>query len=268
MALHSEFAQSHSLAGKVAVVTAAGSGIGQEIARILALAGATVVATDIAAEGLETTRQSIQASGGQAEARLLDVSSKQAVDATAESVAADHGRIDIWVNCAGISPLHTILETDPDVARRTIDINLLGTHWGCMAAAQVMKRQSSGSIINISSAGGGKPVPNLSIYGMTKAAVNSLTWTAAAEFGHFGVRVNAIAPGWIETPAADVLYRDAAGNFDPAIKEDVQRQMRSSSPLGRLGTPSDIAFAVAYLASDAASFVTGQIWRVNGGESM
>lgn len=268
MALNAEFERAFSLAGKIAVVTAAGSGIGQEIARVLAIAGATVVATDIVADGLEITRRSIEAEGGQIDIQLLDVSSKEAVDAVAADVEADKGRIDIWVNCAGISPLHSIFETDPEMAQRTIGVNMLGTHWGCMAAARVMECHGGGSIINISSGGGSKPVPNLSIYGMTKAAVNSLTWTAAAEFGHAGIRVNAIAPGWIETPAMEVLYRDDAGSFEPAIREGVRAQMSASSPLGHLGKASDVAFAVAYLASDAANFVTGQILRVNGGESM
>ena len=122
--------------------------------------------------------------------------------------------------------------------------------------------------MNVSSGGGDKPVPGLGIYGMTKAAVNSLTWTSAAELGAHGVRVNAVAPGWIDTPMGTELYRDSEGRIDPALREQVLAEMKRQSPLGLLGRPSDVAFALLYLASDASRFVTGQILRVNGGESM
>lgn len=268
MSLHSELAAAFSLEGRVAVVTAAGSGIGQEIARVLALAGATVIATDIRPEGLAKTCDMIEAAGGNVIGRTLDVASREDMEAMADLAVAETGRLDIWVNCAGISPLHSILETDQQVAERTVAVNALGTYWGCMAAGRVMGPRGGGSIINISSAGGAKPVPNLAVYGMTKASVNSLTWTAATEFGPMGIRVNAIAPGWIETPAMEVLFQDEHGNFDPARRDSVNAEMASSSPLGRLGTVTDIAYALVYLASDAGSFVTGQVLRVNGGESM
>lgn len=268
MSLHSELAAAFSLEGKVAVVTAAGSGIGQEIARVLALAGATVIATDIEADGLTRTCEMIDTAGGHVIGKTLDVASREAVEAMANLAVADTGRLDIWVNCAGISPIHSILETDQQVAERTVAVNSLGTYWGCMAAGRVMGSRGGGSIINISSAGGAKPVPNLAVYGMTKAAVNSLTWTAATEFGPMGIRVNAIAPGWIETPAMKVLFQDENGLFDPARRDGMHAEMAASSPLGRLGTVTDIAYALLYLASDAGSFVTGQVLRVNGGESM
>lgn len=268
MTLHAELAAVFSLEGKVAVVTAAGSGIGQEIARVLALAGATVIATDIDPDGLARTRDKIEAAEGQVTCRTLDVSSRKDVEATADFAVAETGRLDIWVNCAGISPIHSILETDQQVAERTVAVNSLGTYWGCMAAGRVLGSRGGGSIINISSAGGAKPVPNLAVYGMTKASVNSLTWTAATEFGPMGIRVNAIAPGWIETPAMNVLFQDENGRFDPARRDNMHAEMAASSPLGRLGTVTDIAYALLYLASDAGSFVTGQVLRVNGGESM
>lgn len=268
MTLHPEIASAFSLEGKVAVVTGAGSGIGQEAARLIALAGARVVAADINKDAVEAVCQTIRRGGGAAEAHKLDVADKAAVEALADKALADTGRLDIWINCAGIAPLHTILETEPGQAHRTVDVNMLGTYWGCMAAGRVMGETGGGSIINISSAGGAKPVPNLAIYGMTKAAVNSLTWTAAKEFGPMGIRVNAIAPGWIETPAMQALYRDASGGIDLELREKVFAEMAASSPLGRVGHVSDIALALVYLASEAGGFVTGQVLRVNGGESM
>jgi len=268
MAMHSTLAAAFSLEGKVAVVTGAGSGIGRESARILALAGARIAAADINPAGLAESCATIRAAGGQSNAHEVDIASKDGVEALADAVLEECGRLDIWINCAAISPLHTILETDPATAERTVAVNMLGTYWGCMAAGRVMAGRGSGSIINISSAGGMKPVPNLAIYGMTKAAVNSLTWTAAAEFGPMGIRVNAVAPGWVETPAANALFRDENGEINPTLREQMLAQMAASSPLGRVGHTSDIAYALVYLASDAGSFVTGQVLRVNGGESM
>lgn len=268
MGLHPEISAAFALDGKVAVITGGGSGIGREAARILSLAGARIVAADINPEGLEVTCQTIRSAGGTVSGHRLDVASRDKVEALADIALAETGRLDIWINCAAIAPLHTILETKPEEAQRTIAVNMLGTYWGCMAAARIMSKTGGGSIINISSAGGAKPVPNLAVYGMTKAAVNSLTWTAAAELGPMGIRVNAIAPGWIETPAMQVLYRDASGCVDPVLREKVHADMAASSPLGRIGRVSDIAYALVYLASTAGSFVTGQVLRVNGGESM
>ena len=268
MELQSEIAAAFSLRDRVAVVTGAASGIGREAARVLAQAGARIVGADINAEDLAETGRIIAGEGGWFSGHHVDISDKAAVEALADDAVAEAGALDIWINCAAISPLHTILETDPEVAGRTIAINLQGTYWGCMAAGRVMGGRGGGTIINISSAGGAKPVPNLAIYGMTKAAVNSLTWTAAAEFGPLGIRVNAIAPGWIETPAVTALYRDEAGQIDKAKREMVFADMAASAPIGRVGHVSDIAYALVYLASPAGSFVTGQVLRVNGGESM
>lgn len=268
MELHPELANAFALDGKVAVVTGAGSGIGQEAARILALAGARIVAVDIDQRGLAVTVDKVRGAGGGIAGRRVDVSVREDIEALADAVLAESGALDIWVNCAAISPLHAILETRPEVAERTIAVNMLGTYWGCMAAARIMRGRGGGSIINISSAGGAKPVPNLAIYGMTKAAVNSLTWTAATEFGPFGIRVNAIAPGWVDTPALGVMYRDASGAIDPAARDRLLAEIAGKSVLGRIGHVTDIAYALLYLVSSAGSFVTGQVLRVNGGESM
>jgi 3-oxoacyl-[acyl-carrier protein] reductase len=178
------------------------------------------------------------------------------------------GSLDVWLNCAGVSYLHSLLETDQSKAERVVSVNMLGPYWGCLAAGRVMREQGHGAIVNISSGGGAKPLPGIGIYGMTKAAVNSLTWTCAAEFGPFGIRVNAVAPGWIETPMSRDLFKDATGEINPGLRDKVRREMAEKSPLGILGKPSDIALAMLYLASDASRFVTGQVLAVNGGESM
>ena len=131
-----------------------------------------------------------------------------------------------------------------------------------------MMRGGGGSIINLSSSGADSVVPGLSLYALTKSAVNMMTRTAAREFGPHGIRVNAIAPGWVDTPMGTRSWNDAEGREDIARRDEKLGQRAAASPLGITGTPRDIALAALYLASDAGSFVTGQVLRVNGGESM
>lgn len=261
-----EVAQGFSLAGKVAVVTGAGSGLGRETARLFALAGAKVVLADIDEHGLAVSAEALPP--GLALVRRVDASSRDELEALAGWVLEQTGKLDVWVNGAGVSYLHPMLATDSAKAERTIAVNMMGAYWGCAAAGRVMGAIGGGVIINLSSGGGSKPLPGISIYGMTKAAVNSLTWTSAAELGPMGIRVNAVAPGWIETPMSRDLFRDESGGINEERKHAVRQEMAKKSPLGILGVPSDIAFALLYLASDASRFVTGQILAVNGGESM
>lgn len=260
-----ELAQAFTLRGKVAVITGAGSGLGQETARIFALAGARLVLADIDEAGLAGTVGLL--GGAEVVTRRVDVSSRAELDDLADWTVATLAVPDVWVNGAGISFLHTLAETNSSKAEKVIAVNMMGPYWGSVAAARVMGGKG-GSIVNISSGGGAKPLPGIGLYGMTKAAVNSLTWTSAAEFGPLGIRVNAIAPGWIETPMSRDLFRDETGAISPVLQEKVRREMAAQSPLGILGRPSDIAFALLYLASDASRFVTGQILAVNGGEWM
>jgi len=263
--IDNELAQAFMLRDKVVVITGAGSGLGQEAVRIFALAGARVVAADIDEDGLARTAAMV--AEGRVLTRKVDVSRKDDVEALADWTVEAVGAPDAWVNGAGVSYLHTLSETDPARAEQVIAINMMGPYWGSIAAARVMEGRG-GAIVNISSGGGAKPLPGIGLYGMTKAAVNSLTWTSAAEFGPGGIRVNAIAPGWIETPMSRDLFRDETGEISSILQEKVRREMAAQSPLGILGRPSDIAFALLYLASDASRFVTGQILTVNGGESM
>jgi 3-oxoacyl-[acyl-carrier protein] reductase len=254
------------LQDKVAVITGAGSGLGQETARILALAGAHVVLVDVDEAGLARTTASIGSS--RATSRRVDVSIRDDVELLAAGTLADTGRLDVWVNCAGLPYIHPLLEADPKQVERVIAVNMMGTYWCCAAAGRAMSKTGAGSIVNISSGGGGAPAPGVAIYAMTKAAVNSLTWTSAAELGPCGIRVNAVSPGWIETPMSSSMYRNSTGEVDPIMREGVIERMTRLSPLGILGKTSDIAYAVLYLASDASRFVTGQILSVNGGASM
>ncbi len=266
MPLDAEICTRFDLSGKVAVVTGAGSGLGQEIARVLALAGASLVLTDIDEEGLRQTAASIAAAGHIAATEVLDVTRCEAVNALAELVVDRHGHLDIWVNSAGLPLVSPIVETSGSEADKVIGVNMLGSFWGCAAAGRLMQRANKGgSIINISSGGGEHPVPGLAMYGMTKAAVNQLTRTAAHEFGSAGIRVNAIAPAWVETPMGTALFRDEAGNINTHLQEKVRREQAAANPLGRNSTAMDIAMAALYLASDAGNFISGQVLHVNGG---
>lgn len=263
-----DISSSFALAGRVAVITGAASGIGRESARVLAEAGARVVIADIDEGGLEETAAYVAQAGGLALAVRTDVSQRGEVEALAAHAAQSCGRIDGWVNCAGTilsRPILDVSETDLD---RVLSINLNGVYWGCAAAARVMKAAGTGSIINISSSGGESAVPGISLYSMSKAAVNMLTRTAAAEFGPHGIRVNAVAPGWVDTPMGTHSFRDASGAIDAGKREEGIALRKRVSPLGIVGTPRDIGLAVLYLASDASRFMTGQILRPNGGVSM
>ena len=256
-----------SLNGRSAVVTGAASGLGREIALCLARAGARVLASDIDSPGLETTCAEIREGGGEAWTQICNVADKAQVDAMADAALACLGSVGIWVNVAGRVLLAPVLETDAEAARQVLAVNALGVQFGCAAAGRVMQGHGGGVIVNISSGGGTLPVPGMATYCMSKAAVNQLTRVCAIELGPLGIRVNAVAPGWIETPMSSAVFRTPQGEIDPIAREAYVAQQRAASPLGILGSPMDVAFAVLYLVSDASRFVTGQVLTVNGGAS-
>jgi 3-oxoacyl-[acyl-carrier protein] reductase len=266
MALDAEIAGAFSLEGKTAVVTGAASGLGREAAHLFARAGADVVLADVDVAGLETSAALVRETGRRALIRPTDVADRAAVEALADEAAGSMSGLDIWINSAGITLWAGVTQATRDQIERVVAINMMGTYWGCAAAGRVMQTQGrGGAILNVSSTAGDSPVPTLSVYGMTKAGVNQLTRVCAKEFGPAGIRVNAVVPGWIDTPINTSMYRDVAGEVDPDKRDEVMSQMRALSPLGLTGEPSDIGFALLYLASDASRFVTGQLLRVSGG---
>jgi 3-oxoacyl-[acyl-carrier protein] reductase len=266
--MHKLIDKAFSLDGRVAVVTGAASGIGREIARLFALAGATPVLCDVQADGLAESAELIAQDDGQSVTAHFDVTNRAAIEATADRAAAINGCVDIWVNAAGIIANRPIIDAVDEEVERVIAVNLKGVYWGCAAAGRVMRQAGAGSIINLSSSGADSVNAGLSLYSMTKAAVNMVTRTAAVEYGPFGVRVNAIAPGWVETPMGAHRFRDASGEIDSRLREEGLRLRAAASPLGMTGVPLDIAFAALYLAADASRFMTGQIVRPNGGVAM
>ena len=240
---------------QVAVVTGGGRGIGEGIAIALAEAGAKVVVAARREEEIAQVAAKIQAEGGEALAVATDVTDENALEHLAQTAVDKWGRLDIWVNNAGRSPLRMpAAEMPREEWYRTLDLNLSAVYTGCLMAARFMQR---GSIINITSGAGTGPVPGSAHYGAAKAGTNSLTWTLAAEFAP-DIRVNAVAPGAIPT---EVMLK-AVGKSEDQVDELLAEW---NIPLGRLGTPQDIGAACVYLASEASSWVSGEIIRVGGG---
>jgi 3-oxoacyl-[acyl-carrier protein] reductase len=263
--MHERIEQLFSLEDRVAVITGAASGIGRESAILLSQAGARVILGDINEQGLAETARTI---GQNASYLRTDVADRESIEALAKHALAIGGRIDIWANVAGILRHTKVVDVTEEELDRVIAINLKGMFWGCAAAARIMQEQRSGCIINLTSGAADGPVPGVSVYGMTKSAIAMLTRTLAHEMGPYGVRVNAIAPGFIETPMTDFRFRRPDNTIDPVKREEVLALYKQGSVLGLTGVPGDIANAMLYLASDAARFVTGQTMRPNGGTSM
>jgi 3-oxoacyl-[acyl-carrier protein] reductase len=257
-----------ALGGRGAVVTGAASGIGRACARVLAAAGAAVMCADVAPDGAERTAAEIEAAGGHAVARQVDVSRPDDVDALVDAARRSFGRLDVMANVAGIIVQAPVVELGDDVLERVLAVNLKGVFHGCRAAARVMAGQGSGSIVNMASAAVDTPSPGLAAYGMAKAAVVQLTRVLATEVGPQGVRVNAVAPGFVETPMTSRHFTAADGTVDESHRSAVLGAVARTAPLRTVGRPDDVAYAVLYLASEASRFVTGQVLRPNGGVAM
>jgi 3-oxoacyl-[acyl-carrier protein] reductase len=256
------------LDGQVAVLTGAGSGIGKATALTLAAAGATVVGGDIDEGSVQATADEITAAGGTARARRTDVTQRSDVDALIDGAKAEFGRVDIVGNIAGVPHNKLVAECSDDEFERILAINLKSVFYGCQAAVRVMGEQGSGNIVNISSGAIDTPAPTLACYGMTKAAVAMLTKTLAWEVGPLGIRVNALAPGVIETNFSRHNFVDDQGEVDPEKLAGYRKRFGAMAPLRRVGTGQDVADAILFLVSDRASFMTGQILRPNGGVAM
>ncbi|MFJ8939676.1 SDR family NAD(P)-dependent oxidoreductase [Streptomyces sp. NPDC102365] len=247
----------YDLTGRTAFVTGAASGIGRACAVLLAQAGASVHCADLDAGGLDETAALIKDAGGTARTHPLDVTDRTRLD---EAVAAC-ARLDVMAAVAGIMHSSPVLETRDEDLDRVLGVNFKGVLYACQAAARSMlASRTHGSIITMASGAVDTGGPGLLCYGAAKAAVVQLTKTLATEMGPHGIRVNAVAPGWIRTPMTD--------RHDDEAQARTEGFMSRMSPLGRVGEPEDIAHAVLHLASDASAFTTGQILRPNGGVAM
>jgi len=257
------------LSGRTAVVTGAGAGIGAAIADVLARANAHVVVADIQPRLAEDTAQEINAAGYSAEALELDVRDRAAVDAAVGGISDRRGRLDIFVNNAGI-----IGDASPSaVSENELDsvmaVNFKGVVFGSQAAAKVMVEQGFGSIVNVTTGGVDKPMKDVAAYTGSKAAAHQYTRSLALELAPDGVRVNSLAAGWVETPMTRRRLKTAAGEpVDEQERQAFHAAQTARIPLGFTGDAYDQAYAVLYLVSDAARFVTGSVVRANGGSTM
>jgi len=248
------------LAGKVALVTAAGQGIGRAIAEAFVAEGAKVIATDV-----ETSK--LQDLAGAAHHKL-DVRSTPEVEALAKTVARETGHLNVLVNCAGYVHSGSVLACAEDEWNFSFDLNVTSMHRTLRAFLPGMIANGGGSIINISSAVSSiRGVPNRYAYGATKAAIIGLTKAVAADFILQGIRVNAICPGTIESPSLDQRIATAAKESDRSA-QDIRRGFIERQPMGRLGTPAEVAALAVFLASDESSYITGQPHLVDGGMAL
>ncbi|MDA9837160.1 SDR family oxidoreductase [Luminiphilus sp.] len=246
------------LEGKSALVTGAGVGIGRAIALTMADQGARVVVADLNEETAQETATLIREAGGDAHTFVADVSDEQRVSAMVEFTVKTFGSLDVACNSAAVSrgsgPIHTF---DKAVFDQTLDLCLTNTFLCMKYEIEAMLEQTSGgSIVNISSNASLRGQPYNTAYAAAKSGVNLLTKSAAAEYGHKGIRINAVSPGVIRTPGVEKYFAE-----QPKIAEG----LKQSAVMRRLGEPSEIAEAVCFFASDRASFITGQLLSVDGG---
>lgn len=247
------------LTGRIALVTGAARGVGRACAEILAAAGAHVICADL--RSCAETLAILANRGSSAEALELDVTDKAAVDRAVREIAQKFGRIDVLVNNAGTQIRRAAVDVEEVELDQLIALNLKGVLFCSQAVGKVMIERGSGSIINIASEAIDRPTIGTLAYSGTKAAVRQFARNLSTEWAGFGVRINVIAPGFMDTPLTNEL------NPGASYRERAD-QIATHYPLGRVGTPADVAYAVAYLASDASSWMTGQALRLNGGGAM
>ncbi|MDE2307898.1 MAG: SDR family oxidoreductase [Xanthomonadaceae bacterium] len=244
------------LSGKIAVVTGASRGIGAEIAKLLAAYGAHTIVSSRKQADCQTVVDEIVAVGGSAEAIACHIGEMEQIAALFAAIERQHGRLDVLVNNAAVNPYFgSILDTDPAIFQKTVDVNIRGYFYMSTHGARLMARHGGGAIVNVASVNGVVPGHFQGIYSITKAAVISMTKAFAVECAESGVRCNALLPGLTDTKFASVLVHTPA----------ILKQALAHVPMRRVAQPSEMAGAALYLASPASSYTTGAVLNVDGG---
>jgi dihydroanticapsin dehydrogenase len=241
---------------KACVVTGAASGIGRGIATRFAQEGGRVVCVDVDEAGLQET---VRQAGGTCEVAVADVSDRAQITAAVQRCIAAYGQIDVLVNNAGVNLPGVFHEVDDDTIDRTLAINLKGQIYGCQAAIPDMLAHGGGSIVNVSSVNGVVAEPYLTIYAASKGGVVMLSRGIALDYAKQGIRCNVICPGWVDTPI-NYAHAEMLGGL-----QHVYDTIDSFQPIGRPGTPAEIAALALFLASDEAGFITGSVMLADGG---
>lgn len=244
------------LSGRVALVTGASRGIGRAIAEGLARHGATVVVTSRKLEDCEAVAAAIRAAGGNATASACHIGEPGQITAVMQDIDARHGRLDILVNNAATNPYFgPATEMDLAAYQKTVDVNIRGYFWTSIEAARRMLAQGKGAIVNVASVNAFRPMDGQAVYSMTKAAIVNMTQGLAKEWARQGIRVNALVPGLVETKFAAAIHQN----------ERLRAATERMVPMGRIAQPEEMAGAVLYLVSDAASYTTGSCLTADGG---
>jgi len=244
------------LTGKVALVTGASRGIGEQIAKLLAQSGAHVIVSSRKIEGCQTVVDSIIAEGGSAQAIACHIGEMEQIESIFSQISAEHGKLDILVNNAAANPYFGhVLDTDLSAFQKTVDVNIRGYFFMSTIGAKLMKDSGGGAIVNVASINGVIPGDYQGIYSITKAAVISMTKTFAKECAQFNIRVNALLPGGTDTKFASTLVNN------PKILEQLMHHV----PMKRVAQPEEMAGTVLYLVSNASSYTTGTSINVDGG---
>lgn len=245
------------LSGKVALVTGSARGIGRSIAELFSAEGATVVVNDVGSDaGARETLSALTAAGGKGSVEMFDVSDAAQVDAGVKNILEAHGRIDVLVNNAGITKDNLLLRLSEDDFDAVLRVNLKGTYLLTRTVTRHMMKQRSGRVINLSSVVGMMGNAGQSNYAAAKAGIIGFTKATARELASRNITVNAIAPGFIRTA------------MTAALPEAVQKAFMAQIPLGRFAEPREVAELALFLASDASSYITGQVVGINGGMYM